>query len=59
MSDAKNTSGKNTGKNSNSSIVSDYKYIPRAENPKSKAAEDKRPSSGNIKGVWSNYRKES
>lgn len=33
------------------STTNDYKYIPGANRPQSEAAEDKRPSSGNIRGV--------
>jgi hypothetical protein len=31
--------------------TNDYKYIPGADRPQSEASENKRPSSGNIKGV--------
>jgi hypothetical protein len=51
MGNNKNSSSKDTGKSNNPSIVSDYKYIPGADTPKSEVAENKRPSSGNIKGV--------
>jgi hypothetical protein len=45
---SKDTSSKKQGK---SSVTDDYKYIPRAENPNPKSVTDKRPSSGNIRGV--------
>ncbi len=50
MSNSKDTSSKKQGK---SSVTNDYKYSPRVENPnpKSKSTTDKRPSSGNIRGV--------
>jgi hypothetical protein len=32
-------------------VTADYKYTPGADRPKSEATENKRPSSGNIKGV--------
>ncbi len=47
MSDTKNTSSKKQGK---SSVSNDYKYSPRVETPNPKAT-NKRPSSGNIRGV--------
>ena len=34
-----------------SSATNDYKYIPGADRPQSEATDNKRPSSGNIKGV--------
>ncbi|MDF2904806.1 MAG: hypothetical protein K0R34_127 [Herbinix sp.] len=48
MSNSKDTSSKKQGK---SSVTDDYKYSPRVENPNPKSTTDKRPSSGNIKGV--------
>jgi hypothetical protein len=33
------------------SATNDYKNIPGADRPQSEAAENKRPSSGNIRGV--------
>lgn len=33
------------------STTDDYKYIPGADRPTSDASENKRPSSGNIRGV--------
>ena len=48
MSNSKDTSSKKQGK---SCVTDDYKYSPRVENPNPKATTDKRPSSGNIKGV--------
>lgn len=48
MSNSKDTSSKKQGK---SSVSDDYKYSPRVENPNPKSTTDKRPSSGNIRGV--------
>lgn len=48
MSNTKNTSSKKQGKSSTSN---DYKYVPGADSPKSSASENKRPSSGNVRGV--------
>ncbi len=48
MSSSKDTSSKKQGK---SSVTDDYKYIPRGGNPDPKSATDKRPSSGNVRGV--------
>lgn len=48
MSSSKDTSSKKQGK---SSVKDDYKYTPGTARPKSEATEDKRPSSGNIKGL--------
>lgn len=47
----KNTSSKKQGKNSVSNNVTDYKYSPNVDTPNPKAATDKAPSSGNIRGV--------
>lgn len=51
MNNSKDTSSKKQGKSSASNEVSDYRYHPKVETPDPKAATNKRPSSGNIKGV--------
>jgi hypothetical protein len=52
MNNSKGTPSKDTGsKNKNSGSITDYKYSPKVENPNPKAATDKTPSSGNIRGV--------
>ncbi|HWT75860.1 MAG TPA: hypothetical protein VN258_14240 [Mobilitalea sp.] len=48
MSNSKDTASK---KQSKSSVTNDYKYIPRGESSSSKSTTDKRPSSGNMRGV--------
>jgi hypothetical protein len=51
MNESKNTSSKKQGKSSASNDVSNYRHNPKVETPDPKAATNKRPSSGNIKGV--------
>lgn len=42
---------KTRSNNVSDSITDDYKYIPGTDRIKSENTEDKRPSSGNIRGV--------
>ncbi len=51
MDSSKNTSSKKQGKSSVTDNTSDYKYSPRVENPNPKAAKNKAPSAGNIRGI--------
>ena len=51
MSSSKNTSSKKQGKSSVSDKASNYTYSPKVETPDPKATTNKRPSSGNIKGI--------
>ncbi|MDF2513453.1 MAG: hypothetical protein K0S04_3319 [Herbinix sp.] len=52
MSNSKNTSSKKQGKSSVSDKANNYTYSPKVETPDPKATTtNKRPSSGNIKGI--------
>lgn len=52
MNNNKATPSKDTGaKDTNTNPVNDYKYSPRVENPNPKAAKNKAPSAGNIRGI--------
>lgn len=52
MNNRKATPSKDTGsKNKASGSATNYRYNPKVENPNPKAASDKAPSAGNIRGV--------
>lgn len=52
MKDNKATPSKDTGaKNSSTNSITDYRYNPKVETPNPKAAKNKAPSSGHVRGI--------